>query len=94
MTELKWEEPPHADQRRPGGAKRHAEVAAQLKSRPGEWARVAAFDKDTRSRTYAHYIRRGGLAAYRPDGSFEAVSRTVDGEYRVYARYVGGEGGE
>ena len=33
-------------------------------------------------------IKRGLLAGM-PIGEFEAVSRTVDNEFRVYARYVG-----
>jgi len=31
---------------------------------------------------------------YHPAGSFESVYRCVDGEHRVYARYVGTEAGD
>jgi hypothetical protein len=38
-------------------------------------------------------MKRRILSAYVPfaDGRYEAKSRTVDGEHRIYARYVGGD---
>ncbi len=39
--------------------------------------------------TAAYQIRKGILAAFRPAGAYEAKSRTRDGRYYVYARYVG-----
>lgn len=37
----------------------------------------------------AYGIRQAKLQAYAPAGTFEARARTVDGEHRVYARFVG-----
>lgn len=92
MTEVTWSKPPPAanggkSQRE--GAERHRELARQLKDSPGEWAHVATKRTSRLAGSHAHDIRRATLAAYRPAGSFEAVARTVDGEHRVYARYVG-----
>ncbi|MBA2951458.1 hypothetical protein [Streptomyces himalayensis] len=93
MDEIRWEEPPRVHSYPGGGRGRHAEIAAQLKERPGEWAKVLTFASSETARSMAYSIRYAArLAAYRPAGAFEAVSRKVDGETCVYARYVG-EGG-
>ena len=39
----------------------------------------------------ANYVRQARSSAWMPIGAFEAVSRKVDKEYRVYARFVGGK---
>lgn len=90
---LIFEDPP-SPKNRQSSAAHHSTVAAQLKERPGEWARAGAYGSYGSSASMARHIRQGHLAAYRPQGAFEAVARTVDGEYRVYARYVGEGGNE
>jgi hypothetical protein len=87
MTEILFETPPA--QRRGTGQRtgKHFEAAEKLRARPGEWGVVAICSTPSSSASLAYLIRRGGLAAYRPKGAFEAVSRTVDDERRVYARY-------
>lgn len=69
-----------------------ADTVRQLQERHGEWAIVHT--PATRASAYAaaYQIRRGVLANFRPSGTYEAVGRTVDGEYRVYARFVGENG--
>lgn len=69
-----------------------ADTARQLQERPGEWGIIHT--PPTRAAAYAtaFQIRRGILANFRPGGTYEAVGRTVDGEYRVYARFVGENG--
>lgn len=67
----------------------HAKVAAELKEHPGEWARIGLYGSPSSAAAMAQGIRKGQLAAYRPAGAFEAVSRTVKNEYRVYARFTG-----
>lgn len=72
-------------------------IAADLRERPGEWALVRIYGTDRTAagsaRSAAAVIARGHNAAYGPAGAFEAVTRTVDGEVRLYARYQpGGEG--
>lgn len=67
----------------------NARTAELLRDLPGEWAIVTTRATGNRAHTYAYGIRTGALHAYRPAGAFEAKARTVDGEHRVYARYVG-----
>lgn len=85
---LTWEEPPPA--RRGNGRVNHADVARKLKARPNEWAIVNTYPNSRTSGAVASSIRTGQVTAYLPRGAWEAVSRLVDGEHRVYARYVGG----
>lgn len=68
----------------------HRAVAAELKARPGEWAIVrTGFPSKFAAATAASRIKAGHPVAYRPPGSFDALSRTVDSELRLYARYTG-----
>lgn len=88
MTDIKWQEPPS------DGRERHGKwepVADRLRSRPGAWALIA----EGVSASLRSNLVRGNMKAFRPAGSFEAVSRNprsgqsgarvVD----IYARYVG-----
>lgn len=94
MSDLVWEEPPAPI----GGGKyrwhKYADVAEQLKAKPGEWARVGEFDRDSRAGTLSQTIRLG-RDAFGPRGSFEATVRTIKsgrvGEsiVHVFARYIG-----
>lgn len=65
-------------------------VGATLRERPNEWARIGSYPSRSSAATIAYQINHGKkharLFAY---GRFEAKSRTVDGECRVYVRYVG-----
>lgn len=67
----------------------HEAVAESLRAKPQEWAKVDVRDNPRSSGSAAHAIRLGLIKAYNPPGAFEAKARKVDGEYRVYARYVG-----
>jgi len=83
---LTWEPPPQPDR-----VKRHPWMqgaAAKLKRRKGEWAHVATYDTPQSAASVA-YLIRAGSRHFAPAGAFEAKARTVDGERRVYARYVG-----
>ncbi|MFE7659656.1 hypothetical protein [Streptomyces celluloflavus] len=66
------------------------EVSTTLRQRPGQWAIV---ERGRQSSARASRIK-GRLVLFRPAGSFEATTRTVDGEMRCYARYVGEVGGK
>lgn len=68
---------------------KNAAIAAQLRARPGEWAHVLTVASKATAGSTAHQIRTARLKPYAPVGAFEARSRKVDGEYRVYARFVG-----
>lgn len=73
------------------GRTMHSLVAAQLRYRPGQWARIAVHSTASRAAGCAASIRSGKLRAYLPAGSYEAAARTEDGVHAVFARYVGEE---
>lgn len=84
-SELRWGEPP------PGrrGLIDWPAVAVSLRAEPGRWAIIQVCRSPAAASNLARRVRDGSYSAFRPVGAFEAVSRTVDGEIRVYARYVG-----
>lgn len=86
MSEFEWEDPPETTRR---VYRRHDTIARQLRGRQGEWAKVAVCRSDPGARNLANRVRSGLTVAYLPAGDFEAVVREVDGEFRVYARYLG-----
>ncbi|CEG99579.1 hypothetical protein [Propionibacterium freudenreichii] len=69
-----------------GRSKKWERLAAQLKARPGEWACIGPRNTST-----VWCIKHGRLVAFKPAGSFEAVSRnTRGGVADCWVRYVGG----
>lgn len=74
-----------------GGGERtlHSLIAAQLRQRPGEWARIATRSTASNAASTAHSIRSAKLRPYAPAGAYEAAARTEDGVHSVHARYVG-----
>lgn len=73
-----WSDPPPHAKANP----RYREIAKTLRERPGEWLKV---DTDrSRLSTFVWAIRTGRIAAFRPTGDFEAVTR----EGGVWVRYV------
>ncbi|WP_328739905.1 hypothetical protein OHA91_22895 [Streptomyces erythrochromogenes] len=64
-------------------------IAAQLRDHPGKWAYIDSKGSRASAGSTAYAIRTGKLRAYAPAGHYEAKARTVDGEFRVYARYCG-----
>jgi len=87
MSGIRFEDPPGA--RSAATGRDWTAAAAVLRKEPRRWAIVAVCPNAVTAASTANNIRRGQVAAMRPVGAFEAVSRTVDGEYRVYARWVG-----
>lgn len=86
MDEIEWNDPPVRHRR----THNWEPVAAALKERPGQWAKVAAGDAH---RQTPYNIANGQINAFKPAGAFEGRSRiAADGTYDVYARYVGGVG--
>ena len=75
-----------------GRPSRHATIAAALRDRPQEWARIHVSTSRSGAYSVAHQVRHGLLPAYLPARHYEAKGCTVDGEFRVYARYVGAGG--
>ena len=79
---IKWQEPP-AERR---GRAPWDEIAEALRGRPGAWALVG----ENIDASQATRIKKGGLSAFAPAGSFEAVTRKNEGDkHDIYARYVG-----
>lgn len=81
----------------PAGRGRYAtpwgrEESEQLRTRPGEWAIIdrtpSASQESRRLDTRAQQIRQGH-AHWASKGAFQASVRRLDGERRLYARYVG-----
>lgn len=83
---LMWENPP---QKTPVGA--YAEIAEALRQNPNRWAVIKTFpvSESKRGWGFAGSIRSGKLLDFRE--GFEANARTVDGQVRVYVRFVGAE---
>jgi len=90
-AKIHFEDPPIRQQKTEKRS-RHQQIAAKLRKRPGEWAWIGTYKNGASMSATAYHIRRGNIAAYVPEGSFEAIGRTVDGKHGVWARYVG-EGG-
>lgn len=75
-----------------GRPSRHLQIAALLRDRPQEWARIQVSRSRSGADSVAHQIRNGLIPAYLPAKQYEAKARTVGTEFRVYARYVGAGG--
>jgi hypothetical protein len=86
MSDIEWGELPPDNRGRPDN--KWAEIADELRDRPGEWALIA---KGVDS-TIANKIRTGRYRSM-PRGQFEAVSRNSNVANRradIWARYIGG----
>lgn len=82
---VSWEDPPSARRAPEYDWQR---IAQDLKSRPGVWAHVVTCTSAACAGTVARNVRRSAynaLAGHR----YAAKSRTVAGEFRVYAMYLG-----
>lgn len=85
MSVISWEEPPVTS------LKDWVAIVAELRGQPRRWAHVATYGDSVMSGQIASQLRTGRINAAGPAGSVEAKAKKVDGEYRVYARYVGGD---
>lgn len=83
---MEWKDPP---ERARTGYRSGAwlEEATALKLNPGRWALIASYVESLNARNLATNISKARIKAFRPQGSFEGVSRTEDGKFNVYARY-------
>ena len=85
MDDLDWGAPPRREGRT---YHRHELVAKRLKARKGEWAWVV-YNSPRGASHAASKASLGETPAYAPAGDFEAVYRLVDGEHRMYIRFLG-----
>lgn len=83
---VRWEDPPR---RGLGESHNWSGIDADLKLRPEQWALAVVCRNPSTAGQTARHIRDGGYQPMTPAGAFEATARTIDGEHRVYARYVG-----
>lgn len=63
---------------------------AGLKRRRGKWARIMECDTQDKASNTARNITHKRVLL--PSGKWEAASRTVDGKYFVFVRYMGPDG--
>lgn len=84
---IRWEPPP-AERTKPRRIAQWEGVAADLRERPGEWALIATGVEHANT---AGQINAARIRCFAPAGAFEAQRQLVDGEIRVYARYVAEE---
>ena len=91
MPLMQFQPLPTPERRERKSGIRLASTAKLLMEHPGQWARIQRHEKSTQAAAAAYKINRGLLAAFRPAGAFEAASRTVKGEFFVYARYANHE---
>lgn len=92
MNIIRWEDPPPSGLHNPRDPHliAHELIAVQLKREPGRWAVV--IESTGNEPRLANHITSGHYRAYKPAGSFQAVSRTVNGIRTIYARFVGTQG--
>lgn len=69
------------------GSGRVSEVGEAMKANPGQWAIYGVYRTATSAGAAASRLRNGTLL-WAPKGSVESAVRTVDGEIRVYARWI------
>lgn len=83
---LKWIDPPPSSSiiRTPSWV----EWIEGLNRFPGRWALIAIVDTQGKAGGAALRIRRGSKDFGIMRGDYEAVSRYIDGDYHVYARYT------
>jgi len=88
VVPIEWAEPPPAAIGRSGGPLKFADFADALRANPGRWA---VLSRGIKSSGLAGSVAHANLAAFRPKGSFEGVSRkAADGKgFDIYVRYVG-----
>lgn len=97
---MKWEDPPESG----GFTKKqnvYVEEAEELRSHPGVWGIVDTFprSRDAHARSVTNGIIKGKYVAFRPEGSFDAVSRKGTDEdgtpvVKVYGKYIKEEAGD
>ena len=88
-TPIQWETPPATSLRQ-----RQMEIAEALRSKPGCWALVSTHASAAAAAASASRIRTGKRKAFVPAFAFDAAPRLVDGQARVYVRYVGKDGAQ
>ena len=88
--ELIFEEPPVVDKTRNGAPSKYADWLNAVRQHPGVWVKWPdPFATKGSAYSRANDIRAGKLSGC-DLGEFDARGRTVDGQFFLYVRYVGG----
>ena len=85
MDKIRWEDPPANESG--WGSHKWADVLEPLREHPKRWAVLLIVPTSRKAANLVSAFRNGHRRS--PPGRWEFVSRTVDGEHRVYARYLG-----
>ncbi len=89
---FRWENPPPDAKGRNGKSLiTHELIASRLRGRPGHWALIHTTSAPS---AIPRNITLGRIRAYAPAGTFQAVSRRVGDEFRIYVRFVGEVAGQ
>lgn len=92
-----WREPPpEAVIKAKSRGQAYAGKAARLRESPGKSGIIQQYDlqDDANARQLTNAVKSGRLAAFRPAGSFDAITATEGGMVNVYAWYVGEPGAD
>lgn len=73
----------------------HAQIAAQLRARPGVWIAVGVYPASYSAASIGAHLRagQGSFAVYAPAGAYESRTRPVDNGTLLEARYTVGAPG-
>jgi len=72
-------------------------MAAQLRKHPGVWMPVGTYRSSHSADSTVHNVVTGSLrgdrgpSKYQPAGAFEARTEPTEDEFRVVARFTGGD---
>lgn len=89
--EVRWEDPPSANRSANRRKRQWEPRLLPLMEQPKRWAVVRTYPTAKQAYDAVGNLRGAGYRRYLPSGRWEFTSRTVDGEYRLYARYLGPE---
>jgi hypothetical protein len=84
MEPIRWEDPPTGV---PEKKRKWVQLLEPLLEHPKRWAVVATFEHQRQAEAAAYHMRARKIAM--PPGQWEGLAKTVDSEYRLYARYLG-----
>ncbi|MFD9047633.1 hypothetical protein [Streptomyces zaomyceticus] len=87
MTTLRFEKPAPLV---PFDVEERSEIAEALKLTPGRWILLGQREASASARQDAYLVRNGKSSWAMFGAGFEAESRTLFGEHRIYVRYTGG----
>jgi hypothetical protein len=92
VTDIRWEDPPQTAKPTTGPTLADPTLVAfadTLRANPYRWAVYPRPLTNGSANATARAIKTGVRETFAPAGTFEALTRMVDGQRRLYVRYVG-----